>query len=106
MTRDHALYCFYMDFTAAARAAAQAIIDGNIPSINPTDEPINHMFLVNNIFFSRAVNWLNYYREYGSHASGGQSVVSEAVSNRANNELKVNTRGETDIKGGIGGAVD
>ena len=71
---------FYaQDYVAAATRGAQAAVLGNIPPMNPADEPESHMFIWNNMFLSFATNSRGIFS-----ALGGEEGAHVA----ANNDLK------------------
>ena len=54
--RDRTIYRVYADFVQASVKGACAIVQGNIPPINPGEPERTHVFLYNNIFFSFAID--------------------------------------------------
>lgn len=52
ITRDKTLFRNHTEFIEYATQGAVAIINGNVPPMNPTDEKSSHMYIYNNIFFS------------------------------------------------------
>ena len=65
MVRERAIYKVYTDFIEAATQGAQAVIDGNIPALNPTDDERNFLFIWNNIFFSYPYDGRELYKQVG-----------------------------------------
>ena len=65
MVRERAIYKVYTDFIDAATQGAQAVIDGNIPALNPTDDERNFLFIWNNIFFSYPYDGRELYKPVG-----------------------------------------
>ena len=65
MVRERAIYKVYTDFIEAATQGAQAVIDGNIPALNPTDDERNFLFIWNNIFFSYPYDGRELYKKVG-----------------------------------------
>lgn len=77
--RDRVFFKFNSDYVAAATRGAQAAVLGNIPPMNPADEPESHMFIWNNMFLSFATNSRGIFS-----ALGGEEGAHVA----ANNDLK------------------
>jgi protein TIF31 len=63
------------EFRRAARDGAVAVMRGKIPPINPHDEPRCHVFVLNNIFFSFAVD----VREMFADCGGDRTAASLAM---------------------------
>ena len=61
------------DFVDAATKGAVAVIDGNIPPINPMERERSHMFVYNSIFFSFAVDSLETVPPARLHPSGARA---------------------------------
>eukprot|EP00041_Stephanoeca_diplocostata_P031856 m.1002888 g.1002888 ORF g.1002888 m.1002888 type:complete len:1315 (+) comp24038_c1_seq2:210-4154(+) len=74
--RARALYKFHTDFVAAARRGAQAAVLGNLPPMNPADEPSSHMYVWNNMFFSYATDSRGIFSIHG-----GQEAAHAAANN-------------------------
>lgn len=64
--RDRALNKVYTDFLDAATKGAQAIINGNLVSLNPNDPLVSQVFVYNYIFFSFAIDLIDSYRDLSS----------------------------------------
>jgi protein TIF31 len=54
--RARLIYRTFVDFGHAALAGVMAICNGQIRALNPNEPPRNHVYLFNNIFFSRAAD--------------------------------------------------
>jgi protein TIF31 len=54
--RARLIYRTFVDFGHAAFAGVMAICNGQIRALNPNEPPRNHVYLFNNIFFSRAAD--------------------------------------------------
>jgi len=63
--RDRTVYRVYYDFVEAATKGACAIVDGNIPPINPMDPKRTFVYIYNNIFFSYAIDLREQYKDIG-----------------------------------------
>jgi len=77
--RQRTIYRIYSDFVEAATKGAVAIIEGNIPPINPMDQKRSFVYIFNNIFFSFAIDAKD------QHTSSGGDRASHAL---ANHDLK------------------
>ncbi|KAK3523983.1 hypothetical protein QTP70_017491 [Hemibagrus guttatus] len=69
LLRDRAIFKANSDFVSTATHGAMAVIDGNVMPINPSDEPRNHMYVWNNIFFSFGFDGHEHYEELGGEAA-------------------------------------
>jgi len=54
--RERAIQKIYNDFLVAATEGAKALINGNLPSLNPTESKYQQVFVHNQIFFSYALD--------------------------------------------------
>lgn len=54
---------------STATHGAMAVVDGNLMPINPSEEPRNHLFVWNNIFFSLGTDGQEHYEEMGGEAA-------------------------------------
>mmetsp|Transcript_6069 Transcript_6069/g.14642 ORF Transcript_6069/g.14642 Transcript_6069/m.14642 type:complete len:1331 (-) Transcript_6069:353-4345(-) len=61
-------YRVYLDFRDAAVKGAVAVINGNIPPINPMDEERAWVYLYNKIFFSLTIDGRDNYKGIGGDA--------------------------------------
>uniref|UniRef100_A0AAV1TDB8 Clu domain-containing protein n=1 Tax=Peronospora matthiolae TaxID=2874970 RepID=A0AAV1TDB8_9STRA len=52
IVRARVMYKIVTEFVEAATSGAVAIVEGNIPPINPMDDESTHVYVFNNIFFS------------------------------------------------------
>ncbi|RXK38905.1 hypothetical protein M231_03854 [Tremella mesenterica] len=57
------------EFTAAAARSVLNIACGDVPPLNPEERPRAHMWLVNNIFITKALDSLNAYEHLGGDAA-------------------------------------
>lgn len=78
--RTRNIFKLNSEYVATAVRGAQAVILGNVPPMNPQDEPAAHMFLWNNIFFSFANDSRGIYQHLGgdeaAHALSGNEMKS------------------------------
>jgi protein TIF31 len=61
--RDRNLIKVYNDFIEASTKGAQAIVNGNLTSLNPNDPLVSQVFVYNYIFFSFAIDIVESYRD-------------------------------------------
>ncbi|XP_062867426.1 clustered mitochondria protein homolog [Trichomycterus rosablanca] len=69
LLRDRAIFKANSDFVSTATQGAMAVVDGNLMPINPSEEPQNHLFVWNNIFFSLGTDGQEHYEELGGEAA-------------------------------------
>eukprot|EP00475_Leptophrys_vorax_P044506 TRINITY_DN893_c0_g1_i1.p1 TRINITY_DN893_c0_g1~~TRINITY_DN893_c0_g1_i1.p1 ORF type:complete len:1282 (-),score=316.74 TRINITY_DN893_c0_g1_i1:63-3908(-) len=63
--RARVLARIHSEFASASVKGAQAVVDGNIPPINPMEPERAHVWVFNNIFFSQANDGRDVYKEFG-----------------------------------------
>ncbi|KAG6947089.1 hypothetical protein JG688_00015691 [Phytophthora aleatoria] len=91
IVRARVMYKIVTEFVEAATQGAVAIVEGNIPPINPMDDKSAHVYVFNNIFFSVSIDGKS-----TKDAAGGEENAYSA----ANRDLQgVKTFNETDVKG-------
>ncbi|KAE9028032.1 Clustered mitochondria [Phytophthora fragariae] len=56
IVRARVMYKIVAEFVEAATQGAVAIVEGNIPPINPMDDKSAHVYVFNNIFFSVSID--------------------------------------------------
>eukprot|EP00466_Bigelowiella_natans_P004222 jgi/Bigna1/69564/fgenesh1_pg.9_\ len=80
-------YRVYLDFRDAAVKGACAVINGNIPPINPTDEERAWVYLYNKIFFSLTIDGRDNYKDIGgdrvSHCNASHDILGITEFERA-----------------------
>lgn len=54
---------------STATRGAMAVVDGIVMPINPSEDPRNHMYVWNNIFFSLGIDGHEHYEELGGEAA-------------------------------------
>lgn len=79
LDKDRLFYKSYSDFVKVAVKGAMAIIDGNVPSLNMSDDFKTQMFLYNSIFFSLGYDSKDHYAIFGGN---------DAAHTISNNDLK------------------
>ncbi|KAL7997250.1 putative clustered mitochondria protein [Plasmopara halstedii] len=91
IVRARVIYKIVAEFVEAATQGAVAIVEGNIPPINPMDDKSAYVYVFNNIFFSVSVDGKS-----TKDASGGEENTYSA----ANRDLQgVKAFNEVDTKG-------
>lgn len=104
LCRDRARFKVYTDFLQAAVRGAQAVLDGSVHSINPSDEPKMQMFIWNNIFFSLGFDVKDHYKDIGGDAAAHASYTADLAAVQAYTQIddpKLHTCGMAiiDLKG-------
>ncbi|ETL49934.1 hypothetical protein L916_00727 [Phytophthora nicotianae] len=91
IVRARVMYKIVTEFVEAATQGAVAIVEGNIPPINPMDDKSAHVYVFNNIFFSVSIDGKS-----TKDAAGGEENAYSA----ANRDLQgVKAFNEADVKG-------
>ncbi|KAK1941603.1 Clustered mitochondria protein [Phytophthora citrophthora] len=91
IVRARVMYKIVTEFVEAATQGAVAIVEGNIPPINPMDDKSAHVYVFNNIFFSVSIDGNS-----TKDAAGGEENAFSA----ANRDLQgVKAFNEADVKG-------
>ncbi|CAI5732860.1 unnamed protein product [Hyaloperonospora brassicae] len=91
IVRARVMYKIVTEFVEAATSGAVAIVEGNIPPINPMDDKSAHVYVFNNIFFSVS----NDGKSIKDAAGGEENAYSAA--NR--DLLGVKAFNEADVRG-------
>ena len=89
VTREKVAQKTWADFTVASVRAVQAVSRGDIPALNPTEDPRAHMYLVSNIFITKALNSMDTYSHIGGDAGAYASHGKDAAGNRLLHKLDV-----------------
>lgn len=89
IVRERMLQKTHAEFTAASVRGAMAIARGDLPPINPYEEPKAHMWLANNIFFTKGVNSVDAYTHLGGDAAAHISHAKDAVGVKMMNKLDI-----------------
>ncbi|POM61045.1 Eukaryotic translation initiation factor 3 subunit, partial [Phytophthora palmivora] len=91
VVRARVMYKIVTEFVEAATQGAVAIVEGNIPPINPMDDKSAHVYVFNNIFFSVSIDGKS-----TKDAAGGEENAYSA----ANRDLQgVKAFNEADVHG-------
>ncbi|RKP36765.1 clustered mitochondria-domain-containing protein, partial [Dimargaris cristalligena] len=67
--RDRLINKVQADFAEAAAKGAMAVVEGNVTPLNPLDTPETHMFIYNNIFFSKGLDGRGMFADIGGDAA-------------------------------------
>ncbi|KAJ1970300.1 Intracellular distribution of mitochondria [Dispira parvispora] len=83
--RDRLLHKIQADFTEAAVKGAQAVVEGNVVPLNPLDPAETHMYIYNNIFFSKALDGRGTFTALGgdeaAHVATGKDLEGVRILN-------------------------
>ncbi|GMF42961.1 unnamed protein product [Phytophthora fragariaefolia] len=91
IVRARVMYKIVTEFVEAAAQGAVAIVEGNIPPINPMDDKSAHVYVFNNIFFSVSIDG----KSTKDAAAGEENAYSAA-----NRDLQgVKAFNEVDVRG-------
>ncbi|CAH0476423.1 unnamed protein product [Peronospora belbahrii] len=91
IVRARVMYKIVTEFAEAATQGAVAIVEGNIPPMNPMDDKSTHVYVFNNIFFSVSIDGMSI-----KDAAGGEENAYSA----ANRDLQgVKAFNEADVRG-------
>lgn len=71
------------EFVHAAKEGIMAVIEGHIPPINPMDQETSHVFVYNNIFFSRSVKDPTLESEAAAYTSANHDLQGVVAFNQA-----------------------
>uniref|UniRef100_A0A0N4Z0A7 Protein asunder n=1 Tax=Parastrongyloides trichosuri TaxID=131310 RepID=A0A0N4Z0A7_PARTI len=87
LDKDRLFYKSYSDFVKVAVKGAMAIIDGNVPSLNMSDDFKTQMFLYNSIFFSLGYDSKDHYVNFGGNAAAHAITNNDLKGARAFHSL-------------------
>jgi len=85
--RERVLQKTHAEFTAACIRGSMAIARGDLPPINPHEEEKAHMWLANNIFFTKGVNSVDAYTHLGGDEAARISHAKDAAGVRLMNKM-------------------
>lgn len=89
IVRERMLQKTHAEFTAASVRGAMAIARGDLAPINPYEDAKAHMWLANNIFFTKGVNSVDAYTHLGGDAAAHISHAKDAVGVKMMNKLDI-----------------
>ena len=87
--RERILQKTHAEFTAACVRGSMAIARGDLPPINPHEDSKAHMWLANNIFFTKGVNSVDAYTHLGGDEAARISHAKDAAGVRLLNRMDV-----------------
>ncbi|ORX37442.1 translational initiation-related protein [Kockovaella imperatae] len=79
----------FAEFTAASVRGVMAVARGDIPPLNPTEDPRAHMYLISNIFITKAVDSIDAYAHLGGDAAAHVSHGKDAAGVKLLNKLDI-----------------
>jgi protein TIF31 len=79
----------WAEYTATSVRCVLAVARGDIPPLNPNEDPRAHMFLASNIFITKAVDSIDAYSHIGGDAAAHVSHGKDAEGVRILNKLDV-----------------
>ncbi|KAG0231375.1 Intracellular distribution of mitochondria [Actinomortierella wolfii] len=78
VTRDRFLNKIYADFAEAAVKGAMDVVNGNVVPLNPLEPAESHMYVYNNIFYSKGFDGRNTFENLGgdeaAHVATGKDL--------------------------------
>ena len=79
----------WAEFDAASVRCVLAVARGDVPPLNPNEDPRAHMFLISNIFITKAVDSIDAYTHLGGDAAAYISHAKDAAGVRLLNKLDI-----------------
>ncbi|KAJ2233539.1 Intracellular distribution of mitochondria [Coemansia sp. RSA 1722] len=89
VVRDRQLHKWYSEFAEAAIQGAMAVVDGEMPPLNPTDPDEQHMYLRDNIFYSKGFDGRETFTELGGDAAAHVATGKDITGVRLLNQLDI-----------------
>lgn len=80
--KERFIYKTYVEFTDACEQAAVAIVDGHITPMNPQDNEKSHVYIFNNIFFSKCADTHDNLKEYKGDDAARKSMNYDLVNQK------------------------
>ena len=77
--KNHFLNKVSVDFSKAVVQGARMVVDGEIVSVNSEEDPSEHIFIFNNIFFTRAVDSKDQMKEFGGDRAARKMYSNEVA---------------------------
>ncbi|KAJ2329542.1 Intracellular distribution of mitochondria, partial [Coemansia sp. RSA 2702] len=87
--RDRQLHKWHAEFAEAAIRGAQAVVDGEMPALNPADAAEQHMYLRDNIFYSKGFDGREMFTDLGGDAAAHVATGKDVTGVRLLNQLDV-----------------
>ncbi|KAJ2557094.1 Intracellular distribution of mitochondria [Coemansia sp. RSA 1933] len=94
--RDRQFHKWYSEFAEAAVKGAVAVVEAELPPLNPTDPADQHMFLRDNIFYSKGFDGRETFTDLGGDAAAHVATGKDILGVRLLNQIDaapVNTLG-------------
>ncbi|KAJ1814120.1 Intracellular distribution of mitochondria, partial [Coemansia sp. RSA 2599] len=89
VVRDRQLHKWYSEFAEAAIQGAMAVVEGEMPPLNPTDPEEQHMYLRDNIFYSKGFDGRETFTELGGDAAAHVATGKDITGVRLLNQLDI-----------------
>ncbi|KAJ1678312.1 Intracellular distribution of mitochondria, partial [Spiromyces aspiralis] len=90
VARDRQIHRWQAEFTEAAVLGAMAVVEGELAPLNPLDPPDQHMYLRENIFFSKGTDSRDMFASLGggeaAHVVTGKDIEGVRIINRIDPE--------------------
>jgi protein TIF31 len=87
--RERTINKLNAEFTEAATKGAIAVVEGNVPPINPMDPAEMHMFIYNNIFFSIGFDGRETFAQLGGEEAAHVATTKDLEGVRILNQLDI-----------------
>ncbi|KAJ2897534.1 Intracellular distribution of mitochondria, partial [Coemansia aciculifera] len=87
VVRDRQLHRWHGEFVEAAVAGAIAVVGGELVALNPTDSEEQHMFLRDNIFYSKGFDGREAFGDLGGDAAAHVATGKDITGVRLVNHL-------------------
>ncbi|KAJ2776035.1 Intracellular distribution of mitochondria, partial [Coemansia javaensis] len=87
--RDRQFHKWHSEFAEAAVLGAMAVVDGEMPALNPGDPPEQHMYLRDNIFYSKGFDGRENFAGLGGDAAAHAATGKDITGVRLLNQLDV-----------------
>ncbi|KAJ1908266.1 Intracellular distribution of mitochondria, partial [Coemansia sp. IMI 209127] len=87
--RDRQFHKWYSEFAEAAVQGAVAVVEAELPPLNPTDAEDQHMYLRDNIFYSKGFDGRETFTELGGDAAAHVATGKDILGVRLLNQLDV-----------------
>ncbi|KAJ1848086.1 Intracellular distribution of mitochondria, partial [Coemansia sp. RSA 2703] len=89
VVRDRQLHKWHAEFAEAAVQGAMAVVDGEMAPLNPLDPSDQHMFLRDNIFYSKGFDGRETFAELGGDAAAHVATGKDITGVRLLNQLDI-----------------
>ncbi|KAJ2782746.1 Intracellular distribution of mitochondria [Coemansia interrupta] len=89
VVRDRQLHKWHAEFAESAVQGAMAVVDGEMAALNPLDPSDQHMFLRDNIFYSKGFDGRETFAELGGDAAAHVATGKDITGVRLLNQLDI-----------------